>query len=266
MTTETIRIGEASLTTYVHQISADCPHPPRPAILVLPGGGYDFCYDGEAEPIALSYVQAGLNAYVLRYSCRERAAFPRPLMEAASAMVYIRRHAAADNTDPSRVFVIGFSAGGHLAGALATAWHRPEILRAADATGEETKPTGVILSYPVVSGGKMRHQGTFVRAFGKAQPSDQDLRLLSNDLHVDDRTPPMFLWHTAEDPAVPVQNSLLMAAALAEQHVPFELHVFPYGSHGLCLATEETAKGNPEAIRPDVAMWMPLSITWIRRF
>ena len=70
---ETVSIGNATLSTYVHHRSAVCPHGPRPAILIFPGGGYEFCYDGEAEPIALAYLRAGLNAYVLRYSCKEEA-------------------------------------------------------------------------------------------------------------------------------------------------------------------------------------------------
>lgn len=260
---KSVSIGGGTLTAYVHHVSSECPHGPRPAILVLPGGGYEFCYDGEAEPIALAYIRAGLNAYVLRYSCKEAARFPQPLIEASQAMAWIRAHAAEHNSDPARVFVIGFSAGGHLAGALATCWHRPEIRAAAGITGEENRPTGAILSYPVVSSGDARHHGTFARICGKPAPTAEEREPYSNDKNVSKSTPPIFLWHTAADPAVPVENSLLMASALAAHEIPFALHIFPNGGHGLCLATEETAKGIPAMLQPDVAEWLPLSVTWL---
>ena len=265
MKSETVRIGEATLTTYVHHISDNPAHAPRPAILVFPGGGYEFCYDGESEPIALAYLNAGLNAYILRYSCKEKAAYPQPLVEASRALAYIRRHAEEDNTDPTRVFCVGFSAGGHLAGLLATCWHREEIRRAAETVGEENRPTGVILSYAVLSGGQFRHAGTFCRACGKENPTEEERLYLSPAHNADGRTPPAFLWHTAEDGGVPVENSLHMAASLSAHKVPFEMHIFPHGGHGLCLATEETAKDESQ-ILPDVAAWMQLSINWIRRF
>ena len=266
MRCETVSVGEATLTAYVHDISDACPHTKRPAILIFPGGGYDFCYDGEAEPIALAYLNAGLNAYVLRYSCREKAKFPRPLIEASQAMAYIRRQSERDNTDGARVFCIGFSAGGHLAAALATCWHRPEIQAEAGVVGEENRPSGAILSYPAQSGGEYRHKGTFCRVCGKEDPSEEERLVYWGDRNVDRNTPPMFLWHTAEDGCVPVENSLLMAAALSQNKIPFEMHIFPKGGHGLCLATEETARGDENAIIPEVAAWMPLSIDWIRRF
>ena len=253
----------ATLTSYVHHVSLTCSHAPRPAMLVLPGGGYEFCSDREAEPIALSYMNAGYNAYVLRYSCQEEAKFPLPLLEASYAVKLIRDRAAQDNTDPDRVYVIGFSAGGHLAGALATCWQREEIYTAAGIAYGENRPNGVILSYPVVSGGEYRHAGSFCCLCGKAQPTEEERMKYSNDKNVTADCPPVFLWHTAADGVVPVENSLLMASALAEKKIPFALHIFPRGGHGLCLATSETSCGDKNAELPDVAEWMPLSLTWL---
>ncbi|MBQ8858839.1 MAG: alpha/beta hydrolase [Clostridia bacterium] len=271
MKTATFPLGDgifanATLTPYVHDVMEGCPHGPRPAILILPGGGYEFCFDGEAEPIAISYLQAGLNAYVLRYSCLEAAKFPQPLLEASYAIKWIRDHAEEDNTDPNRVFVLGFSAGGHLAGALATCWHREEIWQGAGVSYGENRPTGAILCYPVVNSDTVRHKGTFCRVCGKDDPTEEERAPYSNEKNVSEHTPPVFLWHTAADTVVPVQNSLMMATALAEKKIPFELHVFPQGEHGLCLANEETSKNNPANILPNVAEWMPLSITWLRSF
>ncbi|MBQ8350594.1 MAG: alpha/beta hydrolase [Clostridia bacterium] len=257
------RFPGTTLTPYVHHVSTTCPHAPRPAMLVLPGGGYEFCYDGEAEPIALSYMNAGFNAYVLRYACKQDAKFPRPLLEASYAMKLIRDRAAEDNTDPNRVYVIGFSAGGHLAGALATCWQREEIYTAAGIAYGENKPNGVILSYPVVSSGEYRHAGTFCRACGKQDPTQEERAAYAAVDNVTEHCPPVFLWHTASDGAVPVENSLLMATALAAKRIPFALHIFPHGNHGLCLATSETSKGEASAELSDVAEWMHLSITWL---
>lgn len=252
-----------TLTPYVHHVSTVCPHAPRPAMLVLPGGGYEICYDGEAEPIALSYMNAGFNAYVLRYACKEDAKFPRPLLEASYAIKTIRDRAAADNTDPNRVYVIGFSAGGHLAGALATCWQREEIYTAAGVAYGENKPNGVILSYPVVSADASRHDGTFSRACGKAETTEEERAVYAAVSNVTENCPPVFLWHTASDPVVPVRNSLLMASRLAELKIPFGLHIFPFGGHGICLATSETSQGYAASEMPDVAEWMHLSITWL---
>lgn len=271
MKCKTFALGEgifenATLTTYVHAQPEDWPHPPRAAMLVLPGGGYAYCSSREAEPIALVYANAGMNAYVLDYSVEEKAKFPQPLLEACRAMKYIRDHAAEDNTDPTRVFVIGFSAGGHLASSLATCWHRADIQAAAGVSGEESKPTGAILSYAVISGGVNRHQGTFCRLAGKSDPTEEELLPYSNEKNVDEHTPPCFLWHTADDPVVPIQNSLLMASALAEKKIPFELHVFPHGVHGLSLCDERTSVGSPALVSPSVGEWLPLSLTWLRSF
>lgn len=252
-----------TLTSYVHQVSSACPHPPRPAMLVLPGGGYEGCYDGEAEPIALAYVAAGYNAYVLRYGVGENARFPRPLREAAWAMHRIRARAADENTDAGRVFAIGFSAGAHLCGALATLWHRTDLLAPLPCPAEECRPTGVLLSYPVVTGGEYRHAGSFCHLLGRDDPSPEELALYSNEKNVDGHTCPAFLFHTADDNCVPVQNSLLMAGALAAHYIPFELHVYAHGPHGVGLATEESAGGRPGMVLPAVATWFSLSLTWL---
>lgn len=257
------RFPGTTLTCYVHDISTACPHAPRRAMLVLPGGGYGICYDGEAEPIALAYVNAGLNAYVLRYGCNENARFPRPLLEASLAVKYIRDAAAEDNTDPEKIFAIGFSAGAHLCGALATLWYREDVWKAAGIAEGENRIAGAILSYPVVTGGPYRHHGSFAALLGKDDPTKEELALYSNEKNVSRHTPPVFLWHTADDDCVPVQNTLLMAEALAAEKIPFEVHIYPHGWHGLCLATDETARGERDAIRPNIATWLPLSVTWL---
>ena len=261
------RFPNARIRPYVHTQYPVCPHRPRPAVIVFPGGGYAYCYPGEGETIALSYMNAGMNAYVLNYSCCENAKFPTPLLEAGAAVAYVRARAAEDNTDPDRIFVIGFSAGGHLAGALATNWQREDLFAPLGIKDGANRPTGVILSYPVVTGGEKRERGSFCKLLGKEDPTEEELAIWSNEKNVTDKMPPAFIWHAAEDCVVPVENSLLMASAMAACGVSLELHVFRRGGHGISLATEETAYGKEDIkVVPGAAVWMPLSITWIKSF
>ncbi len=261
------RLPGATIRPYVHTQYPQCPHKPRTAVIVFPGGGYSYCFPGEGEPIALSYMTAGMNAYVLNYSVGASAKFPTPLLEAGAAVKYVRERAAEDNTDPDRIFVIGFSAGGHLAGALATQWQREDLFAPLGIKNGENRPTGVILSYPVVTGGEKRERGSFATLLGKEDPTEEELSVWSNEKNVTDKMPPAFIWHCGEDIVVPKENSLLMAAAMAAAGVPFELHIYKKGGHGISLGTPETAYGKEDIkVVEEASTWMPLSITWLRSF
>lgn len=251
------------LTTYV----SDLKGPARDAMLVIPGGGYyNVCADREGEPIALAYMNAGLNAFVLNYSVREKAIFPRSLCDASIALSYIRAHAEEFNINPDRIFAVGFSAGGHLAGSLGVMWDRPEICEITGIEPGSNRPNGVVLGYPVVSGKRFAtHLGSFQRLLGKDEPSDEELELYSLENHVKhESAAPMFAFHTATDPVVPVASPLLLALAYAKAGLPFELHVFPKGPHGLALASKTTSLGNPDQERDNVAQWVDLSVGWIK--
>ena len=250
------------LTTYI----SDLRGPSRDAILVIPGGGYtDVCANREGEPIALAYMSAGLNAFVLNYSVREKAIFPRPLCDASMAVSYIRTHAEEFNINPNRIFAVGFSAGGHLAGSLGVMWDRPEIYELTGIEPGSNKPTGVILGYPVISGKRYAfHSGSFERLLNNTVPTDEELELYSLENHVKPETAvPMFTFHTATDAVVPVASPLLLALAYARAGLPFELHIFPKGSHGVALANKATSLGNPDYERDNVASWVSLSVKWI---
>ncbi len=251
------------LTTYV----SDLKGPARDAMLVIPGGGYyNVCADREGEPIALAYMNAGLNAFVLNYSVREKAIFPRSLCDASIAISYIRAHAEEFNINPDRVFAVGFSAGGHLAGSLGVMWDRPEICEITGIEPGSNKPNGVILGYPVVSGKRYAsHGGSFHRLLNNTDPTDEELELYSLENHVKPETAaPMFAFHTATDPVVPVASPLILALAYARAGLPFELHVFPKGPHGLALANKATSLGNPDQERDNVAAWVSLSVEWMK--
>lgn len=221
----------------------------RPAILVLPGGGYARQADHEAEPVAEWLASLGIHAFVLRYRVAPDR-HPAPLEDAKDAMLYIRNGDHGIAVDPERIGVLGFSAGGHLAATLSTA--------AATGNQDLDVPAAVpdlsVLCYPVASLTHETHQGSVENLLGEAPPSDL-LTALSAELNVTPLTPPAFLWHTADDDAVPVSNSLNYARALFAAGVPAELHVFPAGRHGLGLAVDEPGPGQ----------WTSLCAAWLQR-
>ncbi|MBR2353441.1 MAG: alpha/beta hydrolase [Clostridia bacterium] len=252
------RYPEATLTTYIHDDSERKPHP-RPAIVVCPGGGYHGLASHEGEPIALFYMTHGMNAFVLRYGVGENATNGRPLIQAAMAIKHVREHAEEYNIDQKKILILGFSAGGHLAGSAGVLWNSALVREALGIT-EETeginRPDGMILCYPVLTALEYRHKGSFryLLGTGSEEPSEEARRAWSLELHVDSTTPPAFIWHTFNDQGVPVQNSLLMANALSLAKVPCELHVFPDGPHGLGIPKD----------RPHIAKWAPLSAEWAK--
>ncbi|GHV90073.1 acetylesterase [Spirochaetia bacterium] len=243
----------------------------RPVLIICPGGGYTFTSDREAEPIAMQMNAAGFHAVILRYSVKP-AVFPTALVQLAKAVELVRAHSDEWCLDPEKVFVMGFSAGGHLAASLGVFWNKEILTRellpapglTADAIRSNTfRPNGLLLAYPVISSGEFAHQGSI----NTVLDGKEELReTISLENQVDKDTPPAFLWHTFEDQSVPVENSLLFAAALRRSGVPFELHVYPKGAHGLSLANEETAWTDRPLSPPGVDTWIKLAINWIRNF
>lgn len=212
-------------------------HQKRPCILVCPGGGYGMCSQRESEPIALHFLPDGYNVFVLTYSvCPHR--FPTQLREVAAVMELITDNADIWNCDPNRVAIIGFSAGGHLAAHYSTCYD----CAAVRAVFPASRPVQAsILCYPVITAdSRYAHLGSIINLSGHDPITADDQALFSCERHVTKRTPPAFLWHTSEDDCVPVTNSLLYAGALAAHHVPFELHIYPYGGHGMSTVDLQT--------------------------
>ena len=231
----------------------------RPAVLICPGGGYHFLSPREAEPIALRYAAHGFHAFVVEYSVAPHR-HPQPVLDVARALCIIREHAREWNV--AQVALCGFSAGGHVAATLATHWERGDLFDRPGLSVRDSRPDALILSYPVISSGPHSHADSFVNLLGD-DPSADLLQELSLETAVSASVPPAFLWHTANDESVPVENSFLFAQALKKAGVPFELHIFPNGPHGLSLATAETATEDRRAM-PDVAVWHDLSVSWLR--
>ncbi len=250
-----------TLTTYV----ADEPWKIRDAILVIPGGGYScVCDDREGEPIALSFLSKGVNAFVLKYSVGEKAKFPRPLADASLAMAYIKDHAEEFHIDPERIFCVGFSAGGHLSASLGTFWHLPEVDEMTGLPHGKNKPRGMILCYAVLSAGEMAHKGSFYNILATTEPTEEALDRYSVEKHIDENTVPAFLMHTAEDTVVPVENALYTACALSKQKVPFEMHIYPKGPHGIALGNWLTSRGNPGYEDETAERWVTDAVHWMK--
>lgn len=231
---------DVTLTAYVHGRSPSLANVNvRPAVLVLPGGGYDHVSDREGEPVALEFSGAGYQAFVLRYSIGDASAWPNPLSDAEWAMQEILDHAAQWGVDPDRIAVLGFSAGGHLAASLAV---RGRL-----------RPAALLLGYAV----------TTTATLGICNPAVHT----APDIiaAVGPEAPPTFCFHTSADASVPVTDSLAFCAALARVGVPFELHVFPHGVHGLALGTALTSTGRPEMVEPVFASWVGLALAWLGR-
>ena len=237
----------------------------RDAILVIPGGGYaGVCSDREGEPIALDFVARGLCAFVLHYSVGAKAKFPRPLIEASKAMKFIREKADLYGLNPDRVFVTGFSAGGHLCAALGTLWHMDEIYKEIDMPFGFNKPTGIIPVYPVISALVPTHKGSFQNLTGSLEPTEAELAEYSLETRVDEKSAPAFIVHTSTDQAVPVYNALCFAKAYADAKIPFELHIFREAPHGMALANKITEVGNPAWVNESAETWPHLATLWMK--
>lgn len=251
----------ATLTIYARDNSPEiAPNRKRPAVIVCPGGGYAFRSDREAEPVALEFLTRGYQAFILNYSVAP-VKYPAALLEAAAAFAYIRSNADALHVNPDAISVCGFSAGGHLTASIGTLWNDPMLSEVLGVPNEQFKPNALVLSYPVISSGEFAHVGSFDNLAG----DDAQLRkYLSLEDRVGEHTPPSFIWHTFTDGTVPVENSLMFANAMRKHNIPFELHIFPDGYHGLSLGTDETLSCAADRVNEHISVWMNLCDRWLK--
>ena len=264
---ERITLSVNSHDFYLDAYVADRRTFARDAVLILPGGAYrDVCDDREGETIALAYLGKGLNAFVLHYSVGEKYQYPSHLTEASLAMIYLKSHADELCINKDRIFAVGFSAGGHLAGSLAILHKEPKVLDALKIANGDNRPCGAVLSYPVVSAICDTHEESFCYLSGKAfgELSEDEKKALSLECNVDEDSAPAFIWHTAEDALVPVVGSLRLAEAYYRAKRPFSLRVYPYGPHGVALANDITAGENGSMTAPLAEEWVDASIKWMK--
>lgn len=235
MRLETIILNEnrnVTLTAYIQEAEGEFLFPKRPAILVLPGGGYAMCSDREADPVAMAYLKAGYQAFILRYSTGKHKTWPNPLEDYEQAMALIEERAEEWHLDSSRIAAVGFSAGGHLCACAATI--------------AKHKPAAAILVYPAI----LKDICDMCQP-GMPQPNE----------HVTGETSPCFLVACRDDRTVDIKNSLMMELALAEHGIPFESHIYSYGGHGFSTAEDWVINNSRSARVPD---WVESSIGWLK--
>ena len=242
----------------------------RKALLIIPGGAYLHIGIGESEPVAQAFLPYGYNTFILHYTVGENNGrpFPAQLIEATLAIKHIKDHAEEYEIDPNELFVVGFSAGGHLAGAIATMWKRENVMAAAGIPYGYNKPKGVMLLYPMISPDYSNckiYTHAWETLLGCENPSKELLDMAAVEKHVDADSAPIFLAQTFNDPIVDVRNAIVLGKAYAEAGVPFEMHIYPDGPHGLSVANKTSARGRLGFINPAFAEWVRLAADWAER-
>ena len=253
--------AEGILTCYLHDPRAfSGENRLRPAMIAIPGGGYCARSPREGEIVALQFFAADYQGFTLAYSVAPLR-FPTALREAGMAVMYIRENAAVLGVNADQIAAVGFSAGGHLCATLGTMFDAPEM-EIFKSRGISARPDAILLGYPVITYIGKAHRGSFVNLCGE----DEALRRrLSAETLVTENSAPAFIFHTATDGAVPVQSSLLMASAYEEKGVPFSLHIFERGAHGLALGNRTTTAFDQDFgdYSKDFCQWVPLSLHWL---
>ncbi len=224
-----------TLTAYIPDISEEMPNMNvKAGVLVFPGGGYSFCSDREAEPVAFEFMAKGYNVFILRYSLKENSVFPTPLNDAVEALGIIKSKADEWHTDPEKIAVCGFSAGGHLAAALCTM--------------SDIKPNACILGYPCI----LQDIG---EVLANPVPSLNEF--------VTAKTPPTFIVSAADDGLVPIKHSLEYAKALGENNVPYEMHIFSRGGHGFSTSTNVVTIEERQEFVKNTKIWIEMCLVWL---
>ena len=256
-------IGTGKLYTYIQDDSKALMIKKRPMMVICPGGGYNHVSDREAEPLAVRFLAMGMHVAVLRYSVTPDV-FPTPLLQLAKAMKLIHDYADEWNVLEDKIFVLGCSAGGHLAASLGVFWQEEWLSEKSGVQKDWLRPSGMVLCYPVITSGEYAHRGSFDMLM-QGQESDELLELLSLEKHVTNMTPPAFIWHTASDASVPVENSLFFVSELHKHGVEVEFHMYPQGKHGLSTADALSQNSDGTGLMADCTSWMELVEIWLKR-
>jgi acetyl esterase/lipase len=260
---DTIRLWDRLAPGAVGDDDADVPtltlfRPERPsgcAMIVCPGGGYDHLAAHEGEPVARWLNTLGVTGFLLKYRHGPRYRHPAPLQDVSRAVRLLRSRADEWKLKADHIGVLGFSAGGHVASTVATHFDDGDRQSEDAVERASSRPDVSVLSYPVITLlPPFAHKGSPRNLLGEGATEEQ-LRSLSNELHVTPRTPPTFLFHTADDASVPVENCFMYASALRRANVSFELHVYEHGRHGVGLAGDD----------PILRTWTDRCAGWLAR-
>ncbi len=249
---------EAYLDAYLADKTANFT---RKALLVIPGGGYScVCADREGEPIAQAFLPYGYQAFVLHYHTAKEKPFPVQLIQTAKAIRHIRDHAEEYGIHPEQLFVVGFSAGGHLAASAGVLWKHPAVLEQVEMPYGYNKPNGVMLIYPVISW--EYHKFSFQNLWCRGELTEEQKEQCSIEKHVDKDSAPAFILHTSNDQVVDVRNSLVLAEAYTKAGLEYEMHIYPDAPHGAALSNAITAGTNPKWNNASIAEWVRQAAAW----
>lgn len=298
MLTKTIQLWKdnehVNLFTYILDNSIEFKKDEKkPAVIICPGGGYLGTSDREAEPVAIRFATQGYHTFVLRYTTyytepvrdfnnppkeNEKSAYPAPLFDLAKAMMIIKENADEWFVDSDKISICGFSAGAHLAASMGVHWQDDFLKEKFEINSEVFKPNALILGYPLLDYNIMKEkldenpieflngfwEVSNKAIFGKINLTEVELAELSVTNYVTSNTPPTFIWHTADDGLVYVENSLKFAEQLSKNKIPYELHIFESGPHGLALCDKTTA-GEENHINPHCSVWFDLALNWMNQ-
>jgi acetyl esterase/lipase len=259
--------GRVYLLTYVHHRSTewfgDRSWQPdtRPAVLILPGGAYSFCSDREAEPVAMPFLTAGFNAFVLYYSIGEHSKFPAPLEDVSRAIWEIRKNSKEWHVDPNKIAVGGFSAGGNLTAMIGTRWNTKGLVERLGMPEGANKPNAIFPCYALTSMEPCMTKGN-VEGLPLGAMMTETPEEVNVYQYVGEHCPPAFIWHTFEDDLLTADNALKLAGAYNAHKIPFELHIYQYGQHGISINTDLSSYRLPQPV--NVASWVPLCINWLK--
>lgn len=263
--------GSVSLTTYIHEKSSQWEFqiPKRPAIIVMPGGAYSFLADSEGEPVALTFLKEGFNTFVLRYSVGEECTYPEILEEVSKAIMVVREHAQEWNINPDAIVLMGFSAGACLAAMSATQWNTPGLAERLGVAPEKIKPDAAVICY-----GAWDNSNTIQKDAKYYNPSAAKIAKdctpeLDFINYTGPHMPPLFIWHNRYDKYVPAVNPLMIAGKMLDLDIPFELHLFQGGEHGMSVCNSLSCYQGDSSIEcdenPNVCMWVPMCTNWINK-
>lgn len=250
------------ITAYLHtDITEMGQSSRRPAMLVLPGGGYEFVSQREAEPVAQEFFQQGYHAFVLDYSIAPEFHYPTCLIEAGMAMLYLRENAEKLGVLKDKIAAIGFSAGGHLAGLISLFYEDKALKEVFGGRCGQIRPDATVYSYPVVSADlKLAHSSSFDNLCSDiVKAADYSL-----ENKVSKEASPAFIWATADDGVVRSANSLLLAQKYINAGVPCELHIFETGEHGLSTCSFDIMRSPEDVERVQrVSAWIPMCFAFL---
>lgn len=240
----------ASLIRYQLDKSSEMPNVAvRPAVVIIPGGGYAYCSDREAEPVAIAFLNMGFHTFVLHYSVGMHGLWPRPFEEGEKALSIIRENAHAWNIDTNKIAVVGFSAGGHLAASLGTMGR--------------IRPNAMILGYPAMNPSIMQTGYLQERMNINGREIIPYPHIAE---YVDEKTSPAFVFLSGEDSIIRFSDMAEMLGKMEACGIPFELHHFAYGGHGFSLSTDFTSSGAAQLYDPDYrGKWISLCLEWLKR-